>query len=180
MHHGSIVPLAFCRAENRFGTRNSMLSPSPLFLCLSFLRSVVPSLRRAFAIFRRGERDPFGPKSTSAFLSLRLLRELERAVRCSFVFRHSPLHLRSALFLKDRYSQQSPRDRRRRRRRRRRRLVLQIDAAASAIESRNVSLWNDMETLITSTFIVIHAARAIIDCNKLHVHRRSVGMRSRS
>lgn len=98
-----------------------------LFLVLSRLRSLFIAHSRIPT--RRTIRSAPNPPPLSYPY---LLRELERAVRCSFVFRHSPLHLRSALFLKDRYSQRS-------RDRRRRRLVLQIDAATSAIESRNVS-----------------------------------------
>lgn len=125
-----ITGLSFCLhfAEPKIGSALVTRCYLPPFsLCFSFL-SLLRSLFIAHSRIpmRRTIRSAPNPPPLSYPY---LLRELERAVRCSFVFRHSPLHLRSALFLKDHYSQRSPRDRRRRR------LVLQIDAAAPKAET---------------------------------------------
>lgn len=107
-----ITGLSFCLhfAEPKIGSAlvtRCCLPPLSFSFCLAIFRAFVLSSSRIPT--RRTIRSAPNPPPLSYPY---LLRELERAVRCSFVFRHSPLHLRSALFLKDRYSQRSPRDRR--------------------------------------------------------------------
>lgn len=153
MHHGSIVLLAFCRTENRFGTRNSMLSPSSLFL---FLSRDLSRLRSLFIAYSDAENDPFGPKSTSAFLSLPITRA---GARCSMLVRfqtQSAAPSIRSISERSLLPAISPRPTR-------------MTTSSAPNRCRDIGyrkpkrlLWNDTETSITPAFIVTRAERVIL------------------
>jgi len=154
-----IMGLSFCLhfAEPKIGSAlvtRCCLPP----LSFSISRSFAPSfsLYRAFA-YSDTKNDPFGPKSTSAFLSLPITRA---GARCSMLVH---FQTQSAAFASIRSISErsllptiSPR-------------TTTTTTTSAPNWCRGIGYqkpkrlsWNDMETSIMSTFIVIRAARTIL------------------